>query len=166
MSISDEQIGQEAGYDARQETLQLLRQKGPKLDRVLMRLRQAINAEETKIIKLKGAVNVDKLPKKCELIATTGVLIQDDDGEVFSTGESLLHYDVKAHGPRLRAIDLALQLHDAMPSKKHEHGGKVELDAGTLNAIISGLPDELAGAVCEQLSKLVSDGRDRAGTKE
>ena len=88
------EAGIEAAYNARQETVKLLREKGPKLGRVLFRLRQALNAKETKFFAHQGEVIDQK--------------------------------DVIAHNIRLRAVDLALQLHDAMPSQKHEITGKLE----------------------------------------
>lgn len=124
MDLTDEQIGAEAAYNARQETVRLLQEKGPKLEKILLRLRQSLNAQETKIVKLKGAVNQNDLPKGFRLIANTGIVLQNDDGNQFGNGESLIAYDLIAHGHRLRAIDLALQLHDAMPSQKHELTGK------------------------------------------
>lgn len=119
--------GTEAAINARQETVKLLNEKGPKLNKVLLRLRQALNAQETKVIKLKGAVTKNDLPKGFDLIVNTGLLIEDKDGNQFGNGESLVKYDVVAHGHRLKAVDLALQLHDAMPNQKHEllgAGGK------------------------------------------
>jgi len=115
--------GQEVGMDVRQETVRLLQKKGPKLDKVLLRLRQALNANETKVIKLKGAITKDELPKGFDLIVNTGLVIEGKDGESFGNGESLVSYDVVAHGHRLKAVDQALQLHDVMPSLKHEHTG-------------------------------------------
>ena len=115
--------GQEVGMDVRQETVRLLQKKGPKLDKVLLRLREALNANETKVIKLKGAITKDELPKGFDLIVNTGLVIEGKDGESFGNGESLVSYDVVAHGHRLKAVDQALQLHDAIPSLKHEHTG-------------------------------------------
>jgi len=129
--------GQEVGMDVRQETVRLLQKKGPKLDKVLLRLRQALNANETKVIKLKGAITKDELPKGFDLIVNTGLVIEGKDGESFGNGESLVSYDVVAHGHRLKAVDLALQLHDAMPSLKHEHTGKDGKDLDWRIEIIS-----------------------------
>ena len=88
MITEDERIGQKAGADVRARTLKLLNEKGPKLDKVLMRLNQALNAKEIKVFNPAGN---DK-----------------DTGLVYSKG-------LVAHGPRLTAIKLALELHDAMP---------------------------------------------------
>ena len=56
MSVSDEQIGIEAGAEVRAEVINLLKDKGPKLERVLLRLRQALNAKETKFFQFQGMV--------------------------------------------------------------------------------------------------------------
>lgn len=121
MNESEAMKGQEIGMDVRRETLSLLQKKGPKLDKVLLRLRQSLNAKETKIVKIKGAINEDELPKGFNLIGHSGLLTNTKDGDIFGTGESLVACDLIAHGHRLRAVELALQLHDAMPSQKHEH---------------------------------------------
>ena len=155
--------GQEVGMDVRRETLDLLKKKGPKLDKVLLRLRQSLNAKETKVIKLKGAITKNDLPKGFDLIVNTGTTIQNDTCVSFGDGNSLIKYDVVAHGHRLKAVDLALQLHDAMPSKKHEHSGSIDMESGVLNAIIAGLPPEFAEGVCSELSKYISDQRNRSG---
>jgi len=102
------------------------KRKGPKLDKVLKRLRDALKAQETKVVKLKGAITPDQLPKGFKLIVNTGLLIEGPEGQQFGTGESLVKYDVVAHGHRLKAVDLALQLHDAMPSQKHEVVSKLD----------------------------------------
>ena len=161
---SEENIGKEADFNVRQETVKLLEKKGPKLDKILLRLRQALNAKETKVVKLKGATTKDEFPKGFDLIVNTGFLIEHDDGEVFGTGESLVSYDLIAHGHRLKAVDLALQLHDAMPSQKHEHEHSV--DPGLINAIISGLPEDVARGVCSKLNEYISAKRNRTGTSK
>jgi|GEM_PF-2186777 len=120
------EAGTQAANNARERTVQLLQEKGPKLDKVLKRLRDALKAQETKVVKLKGAITPDQLPKGFKLIVNTGLLIEGPEGQQFGTGESLVKYDVVAHGHRLKAVDLALQLHDAMPSQKHEVVSKLD----------------------------------------
>lgn len=131
----------EAAQDVRQETIRLLREKGPKIGKVLLRLRQALSARETKLIKIKGGISQTDLPKGFDLIATSGLLSHGKDGDIFGDGESLIKCDMIAHNPRLRAIDLALQLHDAMPSQKHEHTGK---GGGPIETKLTNFPKEPA----------------------
>lgn len=129
MSTLEEQLGQEAGREVREETARILREKGPNLEKVLLRLRQALNAKETRVFNPRG-----------------------------NTTESGLLYSkpLIAHGIRVKAIDLALQLHDAYPSKKHQHSGSITLNSDLLNAILDALPREYASAVCDKLVELVS----------
>jgi len=47
---------QDAGASVRADTVKLLNKKGPKLDRVLLRLRQALSAKETKFFQFQGMV--------------------------------------------------------------------------------------------------------------
>lgn len=155
-------IGVLADYNVRQDTIRLLKQKGPSLDKALLRLRQALNAEETKVIKLKGAVSKDALPKKVDVLVRTGTIIRNEDGIEFGDGESLIKYDVVAHGIRLKAVELALTLHDAMPNQRHDHN--IHADPEFINAIISGLPNEFADGVCAELTKLISARKLGKGT--
>lgn len=141
---TEEELCTDAGQDVRQETVNLLQEKGPKLDKVLLRLRDAINAKETKFIKIKGAISqtdlLKKSPKKSfELIASSGLLSHGKDGDIFGDGESLITCDMINHNVRLRAVDLALQLHDAMPSQKHEHTGK---GGGPIETKLTNFPKE------------------------
>lgn len=106
--LTDQEIGEIAAYNARQETIRLLQKKGPKLEDVLLRLRQALNAKEAKFFAHQGEIIEER--------------------------------DVIAHGHRLRAVDLALQLHDAMPSQKYEHTGAGGKDLDWKIEIIS--PDK------------------------
>jgi len=52
----EEAVGYEADYNVRKKTIEILEEKGPKLDRVLLRLRQALNAKETKFFAHQGKV--------------------------------------------------------------------------------------------------------------
>jgi len=56
MGEIDEKIGQETLDSVRANTIRLLNEKGPKLDRVLLRLRQALSAKETKFFQFQGIV--------------------------------------------------------------------------------------------------------------
>ena len=60
MGEIDEKIGQETLDSVRANTIRLLNEKGPKLDRVLLRLRQALNAKETKFFAFQGTVMESK----------------------------------------------------------------------------------------------------------
>ena len=87
--MDEEQIGHDAGETARQKTVRLLQERAStKIERVLVRLGQALSAKETKFFQHEGRVTD--------------------------------HRKVIAHGTRLRAVDLALQLHDVKPSEKHD----------------------------------------------
>jgi len=153
----NELSAKQAGLTARQATVEKLKQKGPSLDRTLLRLRQSLNAKETKVVKLKGSLNKDHLPKGFEHIVSTGTMVVNDDGIAYGDGDSLLKYDVVAHGPRLKAIELALALYDAMPSQRHEHN--LHADPGLVNAIIDGIPTECVESVVQKLDQYVSGKR-------
>ena len=156
--------GKQAGLTARQATVEKLKQRGPTLDRTLLRLRQALNAKETKVVKLKGAVTQDALPKGFVSVVNTGTVVRGKDGMDYGDGDSLIKYDVVAHGPRLKAIELALTLHDAMPSQRHEHN--IHAAPELVNAVIDGLPENVVGSVLSKLDKYISGQRTRSGAKK
>jgi len=163
--ITEMKIGHEAGQDVRRETSRLLKEKGPSLDRTLLRLRQALNAKDTRVVKLKGAVSEEAMPKGFGLVVTTGAVVRGEDGMMaYGDGDSLIKYDVVAHGPRLKAIELALTLHDAMPSQRHDHN--IHADPELVNAVIDGLPGEVVGSVLSKLDKYISGKRPRTGAKK
>ena len=45
-TLTDEELGQQAGFEVRQATIALLRDKGPTLEKILLRLRQALSAKK------------------------------------------------------------------------------------------------------------------------
>ena len=67
----------------------------------------------------------------------------------------------KAKDGDVAAIKLCYQkFEDWSEKQRKEHSGKVDLNAETLNAIISAMPDELAKSVSERLGELISNKRD------
>jgi len=97
MKELEENIGKEAGLEVRAETLKLLREKGPSLKKVILRLKQALNAKET----------------KAQFDTKRGVWVYSDP---------LISHDI-----RLKAIKLALTLYDAFPAQKHEVKARVDV---------------------------------------
>lgn len=83
-----ELAGKRAAESVRAETLALMRSRGPKLETVLLRLRQGLDAKETKFFQKDGIVQETR--------------------------------DVVAHGVRLNAAKMALDLYDAFPAARHE----------------------------------------------
>ena len=84
------EAGRQAGLEVRQQTIRLLEKKGPSLDRIVLRLKQALNAKTTK-------AQYDK----------------DIGGWVYA--EAMIDHRI-----RLEAVKVALALWDANPSQKHE----------------------------------------------
>lgn len=85
-----QQIGREAAKIAQAEVLRMANKKGITLERTMMRLKQAMDAKEVKVFKQSAG-----------------------DGLIYSKA-------LVAHGTRLAAVKIALELQDAFPSQKHE----------------------------------------------
>lgn len=90
---NDEEIGVEAASNARLKTLEAAKKQGVTLSRTMLRLKQSMDAKETKFFQKDGVVVTEK--------------------------------DVIAHQIRLRAVEISLNILDAMPSEKHDHNLKV-----------------------------------------
>lgn len=80
------EIGKKAAELARAKTLQVAEAKGVTLPKAMLRLKQALNARETKFFQ--------------------------KDGEIIT------RENVVAHGIRLQATKMALELYEAFPSQK------------------------------------------------
>jgi hypothetical protein len=96
-----QEIRDKAAKEAREEVLRTAKRKGVTLCRTMQRLKEALDAKETKFFSFQGEV------------------IQQED--------------VIAHGIRLKAVEIALAIHDAMPASKH---AVVDKD---------GIPQDLSG---------------------
>lgn len=78
---------------------------------LITRLKRELNARETKIIKVKGAVRQEDLPKGFKIIATSGALEHDKEGKsVYGDGDTIIRYDPWAMGIQQRAREDAHKL--------------------------------------------------------
>lgn len=84
--------------------------------------KRELNAKETKLIKVKGAITQDQLPKGFKVIATSGLLSHGEDGEqVFGDGETVIRYDPAAMGIRQRGRQDVHKLRGDYPAEKVDH---------------------------------------------
>ena len=84
-------------------------------------LKQELKARETKIIKVKGALKQEDLPKGFKIIAVSGVLSYDKQGhQVFGDGETIIRYDPKSLVIRQRAREGANKIRGDYAPEKHE----------------------------------------------
>ena len=86
-----------------------------------------LEAEETKLIKIKGAVTPGDLPPNCQLITTTGLTIEGDDGDFYSAGESIIAINMQALGIQAKALDMGLKRRGMYAPEKREHTGTIEV---------------------------------------
>lgn len=92
-------------------------------DKVLkLKLLSLMEARESKFVKIKGAVNADKLPEGSEIIVTSGLLVQNDESDFFSDGETLIAIDVEAIETQRKSLDMALKVKGLNAPVKHQVG--------------------------------------------
>lgn len=88
---------------------------------LIKRAKREINAKETKLIKVKGAITKGDLPKGFKIVATSGHLSYDEDQEVFGNGETVIRYDPANMGIRQKARQDLHKLRADYPAEKVEH---------------------------------------------
>lgn len=86
------------------------------------KLFELMEAEETKLVKVKGAVNQEDLPGNQRVLCVSGLMTREKvDGEperVFSDGETLLAVDHKANETQRRSLDMALKVRGMYSAEK------------------------------------------------
>ena len=68
-----------------------------------------LNASETKLMKIRGAVDPKNLPENCVLVATAGLVKFDKQGEYFCEGDSLIAINMDAKETQRRTLDMAMK---------------------------------------------------------
>jgi len=91
-------------------------------------LKEALEAEEPRIIKVKGAVKQADLPDGFEIIAVSGMTYHDKKGnEFYGDGETIIRYKVALQGIREGARKDAHAQRGHYPADKHEHSGFLKI---------------------------------------
>jgi len=102
---------------------------------------QLLDAEETKLIKAKGAVNGNELLPGCEVITVTGEIITSKDGDqTYGDGETILAVNMPALGIQAKALDMGLKRKGMYAPEKREHSGEITVK-GEMN--VKGLKDAI-----------------------
>ena len=97
-------------------------------DFLIRQLKKEFKSKEPKVIKVKGAVKKEDLPRGYRVITTTGLIEFDNDGErEFSDGETIIEYQVHNIGISQRARMDAHKLRGDYPAEKHELSGAVDV---------------------------------------
>ena len=95
---------------------------------LLTKLKSELNWKETKTMKVKGLVRQDQLPKGFKVIATSGTIIRDNDGnETASDGETVIMWQERSGGIRQKARMDAHNLRGDYPAKELKHSGGIDL---------------------------------------
>lgn len=93
---------------------------------LIRKLKRELNAKETKVIKIKGVVSQDSLPKGFRVIATSGLLAYDKEGtQLFGDGETIIRYDPANMGIRQRAREDTHKLKGDYPADEMKHSGNI-----------------------------------------
>ena len=74
-----------------------------------LKLLSLMEAHESKFVKIKGAVSADDLPKGSKIITMSGTVVENDQGVLFSEGETLLSVDVEAIETQRKTLDMAMK---------------------------------------------------------
>lgn len=126
--------GNQAGQEIASERLQALDAAGLTFDYLIKLLKKELRAKTTERLKIRGAVNPDNIGKGRRIVATSGIIVRDKDGEYYTEGDTVIEWDEVDWGTRQRArIDLH-KLRGDYPSEKQD----LNLN-GTIN-VITGVP--------------------------
>lgn len=84
-------------------------------------------------IKIKGAVNASSLPKGCRIVATSGVIYHEKDGDSYGDGETLIEFKAEPNWEIRQRARIDMQKAAGIyPAEKNEFTGK---DGGPLEML-------------------------------
>lgn len=122
-----------AGRELKDELIQALDKRNAKVSggtigKIALRFNEGLDAKTTKSLKLKGLVTKDSLPRGFRIVTTTGLVMNDKDGNPeASDGESLIQWDESDTGLRVKTASDLSSLYIARPAQKVELGGEVDI---------------------------------------
>jgi hypothetical protein len=124
-------IGHENWTKLQKEITDWLSEAGLSENALKIKLLNLLDAEETKIVKISGAVNPESLPDRCRVLCSTGSIESDkDSGEHFGTGETVLAISIRANETQRRTLDMAMKAKGMYAPERHEvtgeKGGPIE----------------------------------------
>ena len=110
-----------------------------------------LDGKKTVFQKVKGAVAAAALPAGWQVVATSGVVVQEgEDGtSLFTADETLLAADMENLELQRRTLDMALKVRSLYSPEKHEHSGKDGTPINhnlTMDEVAAQLLAEVAGA--------------------
>lgn len=88
---------------------------------LIKQLKKEFRSKEPKVIKVKGAVNPDILPKGYKIVTMSGEIIHSADGGTdYGDGETIIEYQVHNIGISQKARMDVHKLRGDYPAEKHE----------------------------------------------
>jgi hypothetical protein len=107
-----------------------------------------LRSKTTRTVKIKGAINGDKLPNGFKKVTDSGLIENDGEkGKFFGTGETLIEVSEVNWPIRQKARMDMHKLRGDYPAEKHD----VKLNGETLDAILNALPEDFRAAVIANL---------------
>jgi hypothetical protein len=93
------------------------------------KLKGELKAKRSELIKIRGAIAQESLPKGYKLIAVSGTLAYSKDGdEIFGDGESLIERKVPDRQIQQKGRQDTHKLRGDYPAEKYEHSGNVTIE--------------------------------------
>lgn len=106
------------------------------------KIKNLIGAKETKILKIKGAVNRKELPPHIKILGTSGVIEEDRDGEFYGSGETVLAVEMESLGIQTKNVETACKLYGLNAPEKKIISGDPDNPIMTINTEMS--PEQAA----------------------
>lgn len=107
-------------------------------DTLAIQLKAELKAKVTRTIKIKGAVSTDNLTKGHRIIATSGVIYHNKDGDDYGDGDTVISYNEIDWNTRQKARMDAHALRGDYPAEKHvfpdKDGNPQEIGMGSIEA--------------------------------
>lgn len=89
-----------------------------------LKLLSLMEADETKLITIKGDIEKDDLPPGCQIITTSKQKKLNASGKEYTEINNIIAIDMAAKETQRRTLDMALKVRGMYAPEKHEHTGK------------------------------------------
>lgn len=118
------EAAKQAAQEIASERLMALDAAGLTFEYTIKLLKKELRAKITERLKIKGAVNPDNIGKGRRIVATSGLIVSDKDGEYFTEGDTVIEWDEIDWGTRQKARMDLHKLRGDYPAKSLELTGK------------------------------------------
>lgn len=134
---------------------------GITIDYLVKKLKRELNAKVSERVKVKGAVKKEDLPRGRRIVATSGTLAHDKDGQVFGDGDTIIEWEEKAWDVQQRARVDAHKLLGNYPAAQVHVGGEMSVTLSLSDdekAMMRAMVEQTKGKIMEDhLKEIESD---------